>query len=236
MALLLVAQTLLVALTLHDEEARAQERSDEVAAAALGEVRRRTQRVWQGLQALQPRAGDPQAWARQADALLRQQREIGRIERRDVAAQVVEAAESPLREPLFARLPRAEIDLETGLACKAARRTVAPAFSRSQFVPLSGALGVEVIDVCAPVQEAGRLIGFTVASIVLPLLLDELRLAEVVRSHELSFVEADGTRLAPGWRTAARCAVAACSSPTGWWICPAPPCRCGWTRCSARPA
>ena len=195
-ALLLVAQTLLVALTLRYEEARAQERSDEVAAAALSEVRRRIQMVLQGLQGLQPRAADPRAWAQQAEQLLRQQREIGRIERRNAAVQIVEAAESPFREPLFAQLPRAEMDMETGLACEAARRTVAPEFSRSQFVPLPGGLGVEVIDVCTPMQEAGRLVGFTVASIVLPLLLDELQVAEVGRSHALSFVEADGTRLA----------------------------------------
>ena len=84
-ALLVVAQTLLVLLTLRYEEARAQDRSDEVAAAALGEIRRRSQLVLQGLQGLQPRPGEPQVWARDADALLRSQRELGRIERRDRA-------------------------------------------------------------------------------------------------------------------------------------------------------
>ena len=194
--LLLVAQTLLVALTLRYEETRAQERSDEVAAAALGEVRRRTQTVLQGAQGLQARAADPQAWAHDAQALMRGQREIGRIERRDLAAHIVEAAESPLREPLFGHWPRAEMNLETEVACDAARRVMSPVFSRSQFVPMAGGNGAEVIDACTPVQQAGRLVGFTVASIVLPVLLEEVRVAEVGRSHELSFVEADGTRLA----------------------------------------
>ena len=195
-ALLVVAQTLLVLLTLRYEEARAQDRSDEVAAAALGEIRRRSQLVLQGLQGLQPRPGEPQVWARDADALLRSQRELGRIERRDRALRTLDAADSPLREPLFSRWPRAEMNLEAEAACGAARREMAPMFSRSQFVPLPGGLGVEVMDVCVPVQEAGKLVGYTVASIVLPLLLDEVRVAEVGRSHELSFVEADGTRLA----------------------------------------
>ena len=194
--LLLVAQTLLVALTLRYEETRAQERSDEVAAAALGEVRRRTQTVLQGLQGLQARTGDPQAWRLEAQALMQGQREIGRIERRDLATHIVEAAESPLRVPLFGHWPRAETDLETEVACDAARRVMSPVFSRSQFVPMAGGTGTEVIDACTPVQQAGRLVGFTVASIVLPLLLEEVRVAEVGRSHELSFVEADGTRLA----------------------------------------
>ena len=194
--LLLVAQTLLVALTLRYEETRAQERSDEVAAAALGEVRRRTQTVLQGLQGLQTRSADPPAWAREAETLMRGQREIGRIERRDLAAHIVEAAESPLREPLFGHWPRADMDMETEVACDAARRVMSPVFSRSQFVPMAGGNGAEVIEACTPVQQAGRLVGFTVASIVLPVLLEEVRVAEVGRSHELSFVEADGTRLA----------------------------------------
>ena len=195
-ALLGVAQTLLVILTLRYEEARAQERSDDVAAAALGEVRRRSQMILQGLQGLQSRSAEPRAWQRDAEALLRNQPELGRIERRGAELQVLEAAETPLREPLFAHWPRAEMDLETEVACSAARRVMSPVFSRSQFVPMAGGRGAEVLDVCVPVQQAGRLVGFTVASIVLPLLLDEVRVAELGRSHELSFVEADGTRLA----------------------------------------
>ena len=194
--LLLVAQTLLVALTLRYEEARAQERSDEVAAAALGEIRRRSQMVLQGLQGLQQRPGEPHAWQRNAEALLAKLREIGRIERRDASLKILEAAESPFREPLFLRWPRAEVDAEIALACGLARRAMSPMFSRSQFVPLSDGLGVEVLDLCVPVQETGQLMGFTVASVVLPLLLDELRVVELGRSHELSIVEADGTRLA----------------------------------------
>ena len=195
-ALLLVAQTLLVALTLRYEEARAQERSDEIVAAALGEIRRRSQMVLQGLQGLAWRAGEPLAWARGAQALLGEQREIGRIERRDPDLKILEAAETPFREPLFMRWPRAEMDPEMAQACGAARRSMSPMFSHSQFVPLSDGLGVEVLDLCVPVQEAGALVGFTVASIVLPLLLEELRVAEIGRSHELSIVDADGTRLA----------------------------------------
>jgi two-component system sensor histidine kinase DctS len=195
-ALLGVAQTLLVVLTLRYEEARAQERSDDVASAAVIELRHRTQMVLQSLQGLQARSAEPRAWRHDADSLLRNQRELGRIERRDDRLKILEAAETPFREPLFARWPRAELDLETEVACSAARRVMSPVFSRSQFVPMAGGLGAEVLDVCVPVQKAGQLVGFTVASIVLSLLLDEVRVAEVGRSHELSFVEADGTRLA----------------------------------------
>ena len=195
-ALLLVAQTTLVLLTLRFEEARAQERTEEVAAVALGEIRRRSQLMLQGLQGLQPRYPGPPGWAAQAEAVLRGQREIGRIERRDRQLHIVEAVDSPFHEPLFSRWPRSEATLEADAACASARRSMSPAFGRSQFVPLSGGRGAEVIDVCVPVQDAGQLVGYTVASVALPLLLDALQMAEAGHSHELSFIEADGTRLA----------------------------------------
>ena len=194
--LLLVAQTLLVVLTLRYEEARAQERSDEVAAVALGEIRRRSQLLLQGLQALSLRSSVTQPWVAQAEAVMRQEREIGRIERRDRLLQLVEAVDSPFHEPLYSRWPRAEALQEVEAACASARRSMSPVFGRSQFVPLPGGRGAEVIDVCVPVQEAGQLVGYTLASVALPLLLEELRMAELGRSHELSFIEADGTRLA----------------------------------------
>ena len=195
-ALLLVAQTTLVVLTLRFEEARAQERTEEVAAVALGEIRRRSQLMLQGLQGLQPRYPGPPGWAAQAEAVLRGQREIGRIERRDRQLHIVEAVDSPFHEPLFSRWPRSEATLEADAACASARRSMSPVFGRSQFVPLSGGRGAEVIDVCVPVQDAGQLVGYTVASVALPLLLDALQMAEAGHSHELSFIEADGTRLA----------------------------------------
>ena len=194
--LLLVVQSLLVVLTLRYEVALAQERTEEVAVAAIGEIRRHTQRLLQALQGLQRRNDEPAAWQRNAESLLRSQPELGRIERRDAALRVVEAAESPFRDPLFAHWPRVETEPEVEAACGAARRAVSPVFSRSQFVPLAAGLGVEVVDVCVPMQDAGRLTGFTVATLVLPQLLEEVRGAELGRRHELSFVEADGTRLA----------------------------------------
>ncbi|MDO9285335.1 MAG: PAS domain S-box protein [Aquabacterium sp.] len=197
-ALLGVAQSALVVLTLRYEQARALDRTEDVATAAQGEIRRRTQLVLQGVQGLQAPAGDALAWRRHADELLRSQREIGRLERRDARLRIVEAAETPFLEPLFSRLPRAEMEVETEVACSSARRLMSPSFSRSQFVPLPGGLGIEAVDVCAPLQEAGELVGFTVATLLLPQLLDEVLGAEIGRSHELSFVEGDGTRLARG--------------------------------------
>ena len=194
--LLGVAQTLLVVLTLRYEESRAQDRADEAVNAATGALRQRAQRLLQGLQLLQPRPDDGAAWQREADQLLRAQHELGRVERRDQALVTRESADSPLRAPLFAHWPRPQADAETEAACANARRNQAPSFARSQFVPQANGLGLELIDVCVPMQAAGRPAGYLVATIVMSSLLDEISAADSARNHELSFVEPDGTRLA----------------------------------------
>ena len=163
---MLVMQPLLVVLTLRYEEALAQERTGEVAVAATGEIRRQAQRLLQGLQGLQRRSDEPDAWPRNADALLRQQPELGRVERRDGALRVVEVVESRFRDPLFAHWPRAETDLEVEAACGAAQRAKSPVFAPSRFLPMAGGQGAEVVNVCVPMQDAGRLVGFTVATLV----------------------------------------------------------------------
>ena len=195
-ALLVVAQSALVVLTLRFEEARVQDRTDDAAAAIASDIKRRAQLLLQGLQTLSVRPVSAQAWQGEAGELLRERRELGRIERRDRNARIVEATDSAFRTPLFRDWPRAELAVETELACAAAQRTMLPVFSRSQFVPLAGGLGVEVIDVCVPQQDAGRHVGFVVGTVVLTALLEEARPAELMRQHEVSFVEADGARLA----------------------------------------
>ena len=194
--LLGVALSLLVVLTLGYEHGRALDRTEDVATTVQHELRRRSQRVLQNLQALHEQPEDARAWARHADVLLRAQREIARVERRDRRMRVLEFADTPFREPLFQRMPRAETEAEAELACSGAQRLLSPVFSRSQFVPLAAGLGVEIIDVCVPMQEAGELAGYIVATVVLPTLLDEVAGGEIGRSNELSFVEGDGTRLA----------------------------------------
>ena len=63
-------------------------------------------------------------------------------------------------------------------------------------MPLPGGLGLEVLDICMPVQNAGRIEGFMVGTLSLGGLLSEAVGPEILRGHELSFVEGDGTRLA----------------------------------------
>ena len=194
--LLVIAQSMLVVLTLRYEEARAQESTDEVANVVAADLKRRTQLLLQGLQAMAAAAVDTAAWQRDAATLMRSHRELARLERRDPMARVQDVVESPLGTPLFAYWPRQDGDFETEIACATARRLMLPVFSRSHFVPMANGLGVEVIDVCIPAQDAGRHIGFAVGSVVLPTLLEESLPAQTLSLHEVSLIEADGTRLA----------------------------------------
>jgi len=194
--LLLVAQSLLVWLTLDYENNRAQEQVDAAAAVSIGDLRRALGRDLQSLQALTWNAPPILQWRADAADLLRTRRELLRIERRDAAMRVESAVSSPFHAQIFTQIPRDSMEFEAQLACTNARRQGSPSYSRSYFVPLAGGMGQEVVDVCLPSQEAGETTGYIVATFSLAQLLNEVVTPEVTRAHELSFVEGDGTRLA----------------------------------------
>lgn len=195
-ALLVVAQSLLVFLTANYERVRAQDQLDASATAAAADVRLSLSRLQQGLQALHWREPSAAQWRTDAAALLQSRGELIRIERRDTALHIVDAVDSPYQGPLFTRIAREAIDLDAQLACTGAQRLAAPVFSRSYFVPMNDGLGLEVMDLCIPLQRAGQRDGVVIATVALGRLLEESVGAEMARTHELSFVEGDGTRLA----------------------------------------
>ena len=193
-ALLVVGQTLLVVLTLRYEDSRAMDRTEEVAALTAQEVRRILIQRLQAVQALQWSADPSESWTREAQQLLRQFDEIGRLERRDAQGHILEALDSPYGVALFNHVRRATARNEGDQACAAALGILSPQFSKSFFVPTSSGGGVEVIEICLPEQRAGRPSGFTVATLPLGALLNAAARNET--RYELSFIEADGTRLA----------------------------------------
>src|SRR5688500_2026570 len=167
MALLVVAQSALVWLTLNYESSRAQEQVDAVSAGAVADVKQVLSRDLQSLQALLWNDPAPTQWRSDAAELLRSHREILRIERRSGGQRIVDAVDTPFLAPVFTRIPREDIDLDTEVACATAVRQASPVYSRSYFVPLPGGLGLEVIDVCLPEQRAGQLSGFMAATLSL---------------------------------------------------------------------
>ncbi len=195
-ALLLVAQSMLVALSLSYESTRAQEHVDQVAAEVAARAKQLAGRDLQGLQGLLWEDPAQQRWRDDAAELLRRTRPLLRIEYRDAERHIIHAADSPYGTPLFKQIGRQQIQLETDLACVAAQRQGAQVYSRSYFVPLPGGDGQEVADLCLPLSQGGEIKAFIVATVGLRQLLEESITSELARANELSFVEGDGTRLA----------------------------------------
>jgi two-component system sensor histidine kinase DctS len=195
-SLLLVAQSLLVWLTLDYENNRAQEQVDAAAAAAIGDLRQALGVDLQGLQALTWNNPPVLQWRADAGDLLRSRRELLRVERRSANLSVESAVNSPYQTAIFTQIPRESMEFEAHLACANALRQAGPSYSRSYFVPLPGGMGTEVVDVCLPTHVSGETTGYVVGTFSLKQLLTEAVTTEVTRAYELSFVEGDGTRLA----------------------------------------
>ena len=194
--LLLVAQSLLVALTVSYEAARSQDEIDDLGAEAALQLRRELLRAMQDLQALMWTGPVMSPWQEGAAQMMRSRRELLRVERRDETMAVVAAVDTASSDHLFTRMARADLSVDTELACLAARRQSAPLFSRSYFVPQAEGRGLEVLDLCLPMQVAGRSDGFLVATFGLASLLEQLLSPRQMRRVELTVVEADGARLA----------------------------------------
>ena len=195
-ALLVVAQSALVWLTINYERARKQEQVEAASVTVAADVRQLLSQQLQSLQALLWNPPSPKQWRSDAGELLRRTRELMRIELRDPQHRVTDAVDSPYHFRLFTRIGRKDLDQDTEMACAAALRRLSPAYSRSFYVPLPTGLGVEVMDVCLPILTDGQLRGFMVATLSLGGVLSQAVDNELIRAHELSFVEGDGTRLA----------------------------------------
>ena len=196
--LLLTAQGLLVSLAFHYRSARTQERVEASAAAASGQLAQLLAKDLQAILAMPRRSAPPGEWRERAAQLLVARPELLRFERRDANLKIAEAIDSRARPPLFSQLTRDELDVDTELACAATQRRGGPTYSHSYFVPQADGLGLEVMDLCVAELANDRIQGFVIASYSLPGLLDQLAVQSIAPGHDLSFVEADGERLAHG--------------------------------------
>ncbi len=178
------------------EVSQVQSRLDRDAAEALGNLRATLSRNVQSLQALHFNQPTPGSWAQEAAEILRQHRELLRLEWRDGALATQAQADTPFRPPVFDRLGRDRAQAGIALACATAQRLGAPAYASSYFVPQYGGLGLEVMDLCLPLVERGQTTGYLVANYALNGLLGEMFSPRMPADLSVSFTEADGTRLA----------------------------------------
>ena len=165
-------------------------------ANAVSDLRTQLSRHVQALQGLQSSHPSEALWSLEAQALLRENRDMLRIEWRDSALNLNQSLDSPLRSPVFERVPRTETLSDTQQACLQAKRGSGPSYSRSYFLPQTDGLGIEVMDMCLPNTQGGLLVGFTIVTYGLQEIINARLGVGYGRRNEISFTEPDGTRLA----------------------------------------
>ena len=188
------------------EASQLQSRLERDASESVGDIRSALTRNVQSLQALQYAFGDNtktvassdmlKTWKQEAGKILLEHRELLRIEWHDTQLQERVAADSPYAAPVFQRMGRLNAQSEMRIACDVARRLSGPAYSTSFFVPQADGLGIELIEMCVQVAVNGQPSGYLVAVYGLQNILGELIGRQLSRGQEVSFTEADGTRLA----------------------------------------
>ncbi|HET8748052.1 MAG TPA: ATP-binding protein [Ramlibacter sp.] len=186
----------LVYLAARYEASVAQANVERDVADALSDIRSALTRNVQELQALQSGLRTREQWRAEADRLLRGHREWMRIERRGPRLELLTAVDTPYRTPVFGRFERESSLAEVQQACATATRISSHAYARSHFVPQADGLGLELMELCLPQVEAGRMVGYVVATYSLVDLLATQIGPQMGKSQEISFTEADGTRLA----------------------------------------
>jgi two-component system sensor histidine kinase DctS len=181
------------------EVSQVQTRIERDASDAVTDIRTALTRNAQSLQALQFADRSTVPWLQDAAGLLREHREWLRIEWRDLDLNVIAAADTPFRGPVFARMGRSAKQPEVVQACAVAKRQSGPGYGTSSYVPQKDGLGLEVMDLCLPVITDGQLTGYTVASYALHEMLVNMVGPQLARSREVSFTEADGTPWCCAW-------------------------------------
>jgi two-component system sensor histidine kinase DctS len=195
-ALVLAVLVTLVWLAGRYEASQVQAELEQDTANAVGDLRSGLRRQVQALQALQSSHFSPSDWQTRALELLRDNRDWLRIEWRDQSWHLQAFADSPLRAPAFERIARTDVLNDANQACQRTKRLNGPAYSSTYFLPQIDGMGMEVMELCLPVTQAGDLLGYMVVTYSLQELLTERLGATFGRKNELSFIEPDGTRLA----------------------------------------
>ena len=195
-ALVLSLLATLVWLAGRYESSEIETRLERDAAEAVLDIRTGLTRNIQSFQALQSNSPSVNAWQAPATGLVREHREIMRLELRSDKLEVLNFVGTPYRNDVFERFGRASAGADVSAACSVARRISGAAYSTSYFVPQADGLGMEVLDMCLPLMASGRLVGYIVATYALQEVLAELVSKQLARGQSLSFTEADGTRLA----------------------------------------
>jgi two-component system, LuxR family, sensor histidine kinase DctS len=169
-------------------------RVDRDAQDAASDIRSGLTRNVQSLQALRAQADQ---WTVDAEEVLRNRRELVQIEWRDARFVRVARVASPYHVDAqhFSSVRDAPFsDLQ--IACERSRRQSSPVYAPSHFFPTSGGQGMDLMELCLPIFQAGQHRGYVIGVYKLQAMLLELINQSALRGQQVSFTEPDGTRLA----------------------------------------
>ncbi|AVO49580.1 PAS domain-containing sensor histidine kinase [Melaminivora suipulveris] len=178
------------------EASQVQDKLERDAADVVVDLRNALGRNLQEMRGLPTGAGELLAWEGRAGELLSRRREILRLQRLDVHLKPLAQVTTPWQAMPQEMQDRSQAHSEIALACSNAQRIMGASYSSTYFQPLPGSGGSEMMEVCLPVSEAGRVRGFLVATYSLQKLLTEIVAPLLAHTQEVSFTETDGTRLA----------------------------------------
>jgi len=131
---------------------------------------------------------------RLAHELLAGESALLRIEWRDASGTLLHGAAAPSPRPRLADAERERLGFEATLALRSAIEFDRPLYSRSHFVRLGDLGGFEITELAMPVD--GRPAEAVLAVFSMPLLIDRVLPAALLRSHQVQLTENDGTFVA----------------------------------------
>jgi len=180
------------------ETSQVQDQVERNTAVAGLDIRQGLNRNVQSLQALQAGPMDESTWSFLAATLLYERRELLRVRWLDADFRLHAQALSPYEAVPGDPMAVPGRDLQIRLACSLAAQTGVATYSGSYFQTgtTGSGIGQELVDVCQAVRHGAQLAGFQVGTYSLKGPLAELVAKPVQRTHELSFTDADGARLA----------------------------------------
>jgi two-component system sensor histidine kinase DctS len=177
------------------EAGRLQDRIERDAVDIVAAIRGGLTHSVQNLQAL-PRY-DPahdEPWMLRVGALLREHREMLRIELRDQRLQLSAAVDSDLRAAVFDGQQRADLSADALSACRQARVARGPVYApNASWVSVDGE-GQQLLEMCLPMGGPGET--YLVVTYALGEILDEMVAKPFARAYDVAFFGRDGTRLA----------------------------------------
>lgn len=187
------------------EASQVQDKLERDTASVVADIRTALNRNLQELLALNAPDDELSHWRVRAAELLQVRRELMRIEWRSTELGLHAFADTPYRSVQWdSEDQHPGLYSKSSLTCTHARRVNGPSYSPSHFQLLGEGLGTETMAVCLPLTQSGHVVGYVVGIYSLQGLLSAQMGKSLPRTHEISFTEPDGTRLAlvgSAWRS-----------------------------------